>query len=411
MNEEHRPVITRFITLLAEGAIDLLGTRDIGGIVPGISVRHGFLGIGKDTVEASLDTEDEEGLKKKIADLIQILSGGFGFSFAEDRLEDIYTKLEKNYSPSLVNQVILPLIPQNFLEKYRLQYLSKEELEARVLDKTRELRQLNMELEHKVSERTRDLQKMLEEQRQRDIELTKANAELRELDQRKSEFLSIAAHQLRTPLSGLKWALQMLIKDEGNSFSKEQKVLLMKSYEGNERLIDLVNQMLHANQIDAGIFALQKAPTQMFDLVDSVLYEISHIASQKNVRIVFDRGDTAFPSLTVDQAKMRAVFQNLLENAVKYSKPGGEVSITASRADNTVQFAVKDTGIGIPKDQQVQIFSRFFRARNARKSDPNGNGLGLYIVKSIVEMHGGALRFESGENQGTPILFSPPLSS
>ncbi|MDO8575974.1 MAG: HAMP domain-containing sensor histidine kinase [bacterium] len=409
MNEERRPVIIRFITLLAEGTTDLLGTRDIGGIVPGISVRRGFLGIGKDTVEASFNTDDEKGLKKTIADLIEVLSGGFGDAFAEDRLEDIYTKLEKDYSPSLVNQVVVPLIPPNFLEKYRLQYLSKEELEARVLEKTRELRQLNTELERKVADRTQDLQKLLEEQRQRDIELTKANAELRELDQRKSEFLSVAAHQLRTPLSGLKWALQMLIKGENGPLTKEQKVLLTKSYEGNERLIDLVDQMLHANQIEAGIFALQKAPTQILDLVDSVLYEVSHIAGGKNVRITFDRGGTALPPLMIDQTKMRAVFQNLLENAVKYSKPGGEVTITVSRTDKAVQFKVKDTGIGIPKDQQAQIFSRFFRARNAQMSDPNGNGLGLYIVRSIVEMHGGTLRFESGEDEGTAFYFGLPI--
>src|SRR3989344_4402865 len=336
MDTHANEITNRFVVLLMETAAELLGPKELSVLMPEVTIRTSVSRLWHGKVESRLDVSDRATLENRIKTLINEFERSLGAELAENWLEDIYTKLEKKYSPSLVNQVVLPLIPPNFLEKYRLQYLSKEELEARVLEKTSELRQLNTELERKVVERTQDLRKLLEEQRQRDIELTKANAELRELDQRKSEFLSVAAPQLRTPLSGLKWALQMLIKDEGGSLSKEQKSLLMKSCEGNERMIDLVDQMLHANQIEAGIFALQKAPTQILDLVDSVLYEVSHIAGGKNVRITFDRGSAELPPLMIDQTKMRAVFQNLLENAVKYSKPGGEVSIAVSRADNAV---------------------------------------------------------------------------
>ncbi len=282
-----------------------------------------------------------------------------------------------------------------------LELSSKEFVEM-----NKQLHSENEIIEQKVRDRTEELRKLLDTQRQLSLELTKANAGLRELDERKSEFLSIAAHQLRTPLSGIKWALDMLIKDQVGPVSNEQKILLMKSYEGNERMIGLVNEMLHANQIDAGTFALQMVSTQVLDLIDNVLYEILPSASKRKITIRFDHRDNTLPPLIVDPEKMRAVFQNLLENAAKYSRPGGEISISLSREGGKVQFSVRDHGIGIPADEQARIFSRFFRARNARKMDPGGNGLGLYIVKNIIEMHGGNIWLESSENNGSTFYFT-----
>jgi len=244
------------------------------------------------------------------------------------------------------------------------------------------------------------------EVRDRTEKLTKANQELQELDNRKSEFLSIAAHQLRTPLSGLKWALNMLIEGEAGPISDQQKVLLMKSYEGNERLVGLVNEMLQANRIERGVLPLQKVSTQVVDLVDNVLYEVLPIAAKTNITIHFNHTNTPPEPLMIDPEKARAVFQNLIENAIKYTHPGGEVNIQISRVENVEQFAISDNGIGIPIDDQAHIFSRFFRARNAKKVDPNGTGLGLYIAKNIIEMHGGKIWLESGEDKGTTFYFT-----
>lgn len=237
--------------------------------------------------------------------------------------------------------------------------------------------------------------------RERTAELTKANAALRELDERKSEFLSIAAHQLRTPLSGLKWALNMLIGGEAGPLSNEQKTLLMKSYEANERLISLVGDMLQANKIEKKTLQLNKSRTHILDLLDNVLYEVLPNASKRRVSIRFERRDDTLPPLVVDPEKIRAVFQNLLENAVKYSQEGGEVIISVTREGNGVRCAITDHGIGISAEARPHIFSRFFRADNAKKLDPNGTGLGLYIAKSIIDMHGGRIWFESGKDGGT----------
>src|SRR3989344_5560780 len=226
MDTHANEITDRFVVLLMETAAELLGPKELSVLMPEVTIRTSVSRLWHGKVESRLDVSDRATLENRIKTLINEFERTLGAELTENWLEDIYTKLEKKYSPSLVNQVILPLIPPNFLEKYRLQYLSKEELEARVLEKTAELRELNTELEQKVAKRTRDLEKLLEEQRKRDLELTKANAELRELDQRKSEFLSIAAHQLRTPLSGLKWALQMLINGAEGPVSSDHRTLL-----------------------------------------------------------------------------------------------------------------------------------------------------------------------------------------
>ena len=421
MDEKQHALITEFARLLVQSTADFFSVEQIEKIIGDSPVRgiffstekKGFFGRGKKASEAVLRAGDEESVRKNVADIVNALARGFGTSIAESRLEYIYTELEKRYSIGLVGNTIMPFIPADFLENHRIQYLSKEELEVQVLEKTRELRKFNDELEVKVKQRTEELQNLLAEQDRsgkllvrRDLELTQANEKLRELDVRKSEFLSVVAHQLRTPLSGIKWTLSMILNAELGVISDDQRVFLMKSYESNDRMIELVESMLHADRIDSGKYDLNVKPTQILDLIDNVLYEILPNATRRNVTIEFNRPLTPIPQLTIDQEKMRAVFQNLLDNAVKYSRPGGTVSIEAHHVDGVVEFRVKDDGIGVPADQSALIFSRFFRARNAVKVDTDGNGLGLFIVKSIIEMHGGKIWFESREGEGTTFYFT-----
>ncbi len=337
----------------------------------------------------------------------------FGTTFAESTLVSAISDIEARFSPEIIGKEVMSIIPAGFLEDRKIKYLSKEELERQVSEKTSELRKVNDLLEEKVAERTRELEKLLEQQHEsakllirRDLELTRANEQLQELDDRKSEFLSIVAHQLRTPLSGIKWTLSMIMNGELGPVVDDQKTFLMKSYESNERMIKLVDDMLHADRIDSGKYHITLVKTQLMDLVDSVLYDILPLAQKKNVRIEFDRGHEAIPPVNIDQEKIRAVFQDLLDNAVKYSRDKGVVSISASANKDAITFAVKDQGIGIPEDQKEFLFSRFFRARNALKQETDGTGLGLFIVKSIIERHGGRVWYESKENEGTTFYFT-----
>jgi len=240
----------------------------------------------------------------------------------------------------------------------------------------------------------------------RDLELTRANEKLRELDERKSEFVSVVAHQLRTPLSGIKWTLNMIVNEELGTLSTEQKTFLMKSYESNERMIALIDDMLGADRVESGKFHYIFTETQLLDLFDNVLYEILPLANKRKISIQFTTRDPNTPKVFIDPEKIRAVIQNLLENAIKYTRDAGTVNISIVSENGFVKVAVQDNGIGIPKMEQRNVFNRFFRATNALKVQTDGSGLGLFIVKSIIEKHGGKIWFESNENMGSTFYFT-----
>jgi len=243
----------------------------------------------------------------------------------------------------------------------------------------------------------------------RDLELTKANEKLRELDKRKSEFLSVAAHQLRTPLSGIKWTFNMLLSSELGPITNDQKVFIMKGYESNERMIALVDDMLGADRIDSGKYHFNFVNVQILDLIDNVLYEILPSANKKNITIEF-KDRSKVPQVYADPEKIRAVVQNLLDNAIKYTPKGGKITIETVIMDEYLKVGISDNGIGIPSDQRKNIFDRFFRGRNAVRVETDGSGLGLFIVKSIIEKHGGMIWFESRENQGTTFYFTVKIA-
>ncbi len=228
------------------------------------------------------------------------------------------------------------------------------------------------------------------------------------LERRKSEFVSVVAHQLRTPLSGLKWTLHMLISGDFGNLTDEQRTFLMKSYENNERMITLVNDMLAADRIESGRMKYTLMRISVRDLVENVLFEVFPSAQRRKIKIDFQCPPKEnFPAF-VDPSKIRAVLQNLLENSVKYTMKGGTVLIKMEASGTDVKITIKDNGIGIPKEQQAQIFTRFFRAGNAVKMEPSGSGLGLYMVKKIVEQHGGKCWFTSEEKKGSAFYVTIP---
>ncbi len=230
------------------------------------------------------------------------------------------------------------------------------------------------------------------------------------LEQKKREFISLITHQLRTPLSGLKWTFNMLLKGDLGDLKKDQKVFLMKSYESNERMIGLVDNILGANQSIAAKNSYKFRELQILDLLENILYEIRPAAKSKNISIELENKDKKVPKVYADDQKMRSVLQNLIENAVKYTKSEGLIKIGVDEADGMVRVSIADNGIGIPKQEQNNIFSKFFRAENANGSEVGGSGLGLFIVKSIIEKHKGHIWFESAVDKGTTFYFTLPVS-
>lgn len=249
--------------------------------------------------------------------------------------------------------------------------------------------------------------KLESEVAKRTEELTLANERLTELDKAKSEFISVAAHQLRTPLSAIKWTLSLLDENSGN-LTPEQRSLLLKGYESNERIINLVNEMLIVTRIEAGKVQYNFSLIHLEDMIDSVLLDFTGQAHARNITLVFEKPTTPFPYVNVDPDKIRDTIQNLIENAIRYTRDSGQVTISMKNENNFIKVCVKDDGIGIPAHQQSSIFNKFFRADNAVKTQTTGSGLGLFIARSIVNTHGGQMGFESTEGEGTTFYFTIP---
>lgn len=243
----------------------------------------------------------------------------------------------------------------------------------------------------------------------RDLELNRANDKLQELDDAKSNFISVVAHQLRTPLSGIKWTLGMILAGDLGELNNEQKTFLMKSHESNNRMITLVNDMLSTDRLQSGRVHYGFTHINMVDLVDNVLFEVAPNANKRKITIQFKKKFKDIPPAYVDPETMRAVFQNLLENSIKYTIEGGKIDIDIKHEHDELEISIADNGIGIPVDQQKKIFGRFFRARNAVKQETDGSGLGLYIARTIIEKNGGRIWFKSAEGKGTTFYFTVPI--
>ncbi len=242
----------------------------------------------------------------------------------------------------------------------------------------------------------------------RDLELTRANDRLRNLDQMKTDFVSVATHQLRTPLSAIKWTLSMLLKGDLGPLNDEQKTFLMKAYESNDRMVALLGEMLISDQIESGKMQPSTMTSLLPALPENLLLELQILADKKRITLVFDHPAAAYAPVLIDPRHLRAVLQNLLENAIKYSNEGGTVTLRLDESGPKTLITVSDSGIGIPLDAQKSIFTRFFRASNAVKMETDGSGLGLFIAKSIVERNGGAISFTSEENKGTTFTIELP---
>ena len=243
----------------------------------------------------------------------------------------------------------------------------------------------------------------------RDLELSRANEKLQKFDETKSNFISVVAHQLRTPLSGVKWTLSMLISGDMGELNNDQKTFLMKTYESNTRMITLINDMLVADGIQSGRMHYGFKHIDIVNLLDNVLFEMSPQAVKKNVSLQYKSKFENLPQIYVDPETMRAVLQNLLENAIKYTMEKGRIEINVVQENDHLLISITDDGIGIPADQTKDIFMKFFRARNAIKQETNGSGLGLFIAKEIVEKNGGTIWFEGREGGGTTFYFTVPL--
>ena len=234
----------------------------------------------------------------------------------------------------------------------------------------------------------------------------------KEIDRMKTEFVSVASHQLRTPLTAIRWFIEELHSGELGKVNKEQKDYLKQAMESNERMIGLVNDLLNVSRLEMGRLSIDPEPTDMVKLVEGVVGENRIIAQARNCEILFTGSKTKLNKINIDQSVIGEVVNNLISNAIKYSKPvssGCSISVRLEQKKPNIGFSVKDSGVGIPSENQHRIFEKFFRADNVVRMETEGTGLGLYISRMVIEASGGKIWFESSD-KGTTFSFSLPLA-
>jgi len=243
----------------------------------------------------------------------------------------------------------------------------------------------------------------------------------KEVDKAKTEFVSIASHQFRTPLSSMSWYIEMLLAGDAGKINEEQKKYLEEISIGNKRMVNLVDDLLSVSRLDMGEFVLDISQFNLINMLESVLKELSPQILRKKL-VIEKMCDENLPQFLADEKLMRMIFQNLLSNAVKYTPAGGTIKVNLLKVgkgkkfggktmeEESLAFSVSDPGVGIPTYQQGKVFSKLFRADNIKESEPEGTGLGLYVVKSVADQSGGFVWFKSEENKGSIFYVSFPIT-
>jgi len=238
-------------------------------------------------------------------------------------------------------------------------------------------------------------------------------ARVAEANRMKSEFVGIVSHQLRTPLSSLKWSLDLLRGKRLGELNDKQIEYLDVIKDSNDRMIKLVNDLLNVNRIDQQRLEMRPKNFRLEELIDRIMKELSPLANARNVTINYHLSK-GLPEVFADADKISMVIENLIDNAIKYSKKEGGLIEVAYEKDKKnekmIKLTVKDNGIGIPDMFKSQVFGKFFRGDNLIKQRTEGTGLGLFIAKGIIDLSKGHIGFESKENQGSVFWFVLPIA-
>lgn len=239
-------------------------------------------------------------------------------------------------------------------------------------------------------------------------ELRSSNSQLRHLDEVKDEFMSMASHQLRTPLTSIKGYLSMVLEEDMGKITSQQRTVLSEAFNSSERMVRLIADFLNVSRLQTGKFIIEKSPVNIVNVVRSEVNSLQMIATTHDMKLVFTTKEKDI-TLPIDEAKVRQVVMNFIDNAIYYSPAKSTISVLLETIDDQVAFKVVDSGIGVPASQQPLLFNKFFRAKNARQQRPDGTGVGLYLAKKVIVAHGGKMIFSSVEGKGSTFGFRLPL--
>jgi len=253
-----------------------------------------------------------------------------------------------------------------------------------------EIQQFNITLQQRVDEATKSLRR--------------ANARLVELDETKDDFISMASHQLRTPLTSVKGYLSMVLEGDAGRLTSQQTKMLRQAFSSSQRMVYLITDLLNISRLKTGKFVIDAAPADLSAIVHDEVTQLTESAHLKDIQLSYQR-PASFPHLMLDETKIRQVIMNFIDNALYYTPTGGHVRVELEEKPVTVELRVVDDGMGVPKAEQPHLFTKFYRAVNARKIRPDGTGLGLFMAKKVVTAQGGSILFSSREGHGSTFGF------
>lgn len=358
------------------------------------------------TGDFSLSAEDKDILKEELKKTGKrtIITDELGAEFS--RLKDTLSKSDI--------ALLVRLMPGRDMYKDSMYYLILgdkksgnvyDEQDIRIMDiiadelliaiqnsvRFEEIQQFNVTLQQRVNDATEKLQK--------------TNKKLRDLDETKDEFISMASHQLRTPLTSVKGYMSMVLEGDAGKLTKQQQNLLNQAFVSSQRMVYLIADLLNVSRLKTGKFVIDAQPSDLSEIVEGEVAQLMETAKSKNIELKYDR-PKKFTRLMLDETKVRQVVMNFVDNALYYTPSGGHINLEVKEDDGHVYFTVKDDGLGVPKEDQKHLFTKFYRASNARNARPDGTGLGLFMAKKVVDAQGGNILFESTEGKGSLFGFS-----
>ena len=256
-----------------------------------------------------------------------------------------------------------------------------------------EIKSFNATLQTKISEAIKKLQR--------------TNEKLTELDEAKDEFISMASHQLRTPLTSVKGYISMILEGDAGDINDLQKKFLNQAFISSQRMVYLISDLLNVSRLKTGKFVIENSETYLPDTVEQELKQLDETVKARGLKLEYKKPKN-FPTVMLDEEKIRQVIMNFADNAIYYTPSGGKIVVELKATNSTIEYAVKDSGIGVPRHEQHHLFTKFYRAVNARKARPDGTGLGLFMAKKVITAQGGAIIFNSTEGKGSTFGFTFP---
>jgi signal transduction histidine kinase len=256
-----------------------------------------------------------------------------------------------------------------------------------------QIQRFNVTLQQRVDDATRKLRE--------------TNRRLKLLDETKDDFISMASHQLRTPLTSVKGYISLVLDGDAGPIPTSQRKLLSQAFFSSQRMAYLIADLLNVSRLRTGKFLIEPSPVNLANIIEDEINQLHETAESRQLTIEYHK-PAHFPTLELDETKTRQVIMNFIDNAIYYTPANGHIEVKLTEKEKSVELQVIDSGIGVPRAEQHRLFTKFYRAKNAQRARPDGTGLGLFMAKKVIVAQGGAIIFRSEEGKGSTFGFTFP---